>query len=91
MPFKIFYWSLYKYYLIIINNISAGLEEIRNQLAKENLERNNERERKQLAELQAKRENSSIAFQTDIAKYLISGNVPSSKYAIFMIAFLYVI
>ncbi|XP_068625114.1 dysbindin [Battus philenor] len=55
----------------------AALEEIRAKLVKENAEQNVERERKQLAELQAKRENSAVAFENDIAKYLSSGNVPS--------------
>lgn len=39
-----------------------------------------ERERRQLAELQAKRENSAIEFQKDIAKYLSSGSVPTSRF-----------
>ncbi|XP_052743621.1 dysbindin-like [Bicyclus anynana] len=54
----------------------AALEETRNQLFKENVEKNNVMERRQLAELQAKRETSAAAFQHDVAKYLASGSVP---------------
>lgn len=51
-------------------------------LAKENSEQNVEKERRQLAELQAKRENSAAAFENDVAKYLTSGSIPKSKYLI---------
>ncbi|XP_045505435.1 dysbindin [Colias croceus] len=54
------------------------LEETRTRLAKENEERNNELERQQLAELQVKRENSAAAFQSDVARYLTSGSLPTS-------------
>ncbi|CAG5055242.1 unnamed protein product [Parnassius apollo] len=57
----------------------SALEEIRTNLAKENSEQSIERERKQLAELQAKRENSAVAFESDVAKYLSSGRVPSKS------------
>ncbi|CAH0717783.1 unnamed protein product, partial [Brenthis ino] len=73
-------WKLDHHYHLTLykEKKMAGLEEIRSQLAKENLEKNNERERKQFAELQAKRENSAVAFQSDLAKYLASGNIPST-------------
>ncbi|XP_046973388.1 dysbindin [Vanessa cardui] len=73
-------WKLDHHYHLTLykEKKMAGLEEIRNQLAKENLERNNENERRQLAELQTKRESSAVAFKSDMAKYLASGNVPST-------------
>ncbi|XP_028172370.1 dysbindin [Ostrinia nubilalis] len=55
----------------------VALESIRSELAKKNTEQSLERERQQLAEFQAKRDHSAVAFQCDMAKYLISGNVPS--------------
>ncbi|XP_072948139.1 dysbindin-A [Epargyreus clarus] len=57
----------------------AGLEEIRSKLVKENTDQNTLRERQQLAELQARRETSAVAFQVDMAKYLVSGTVPSAS------------
>ncbi|CAH2057134.1 unnamed protein product, partial [Iphiclides podalirius] len=57
----------------------ATLEEIRMKLSKENSEQNIEKEKKQLAELQAKRENSAIAFEIDVAKYLTSGSIPTKS------------
>ncbi|CAH4023918.1 dysbindin-like [Pieris brassicae] len=55
------------------------LEETRTQLAKENAELNNKRERQQFAELQIKRETSAAAFQSDVARYLTSGSLPSGS------------
>ncbi|XP_045455746.1 dysbindin [Melitaea cinxia] len=71
-------WKLDHHYQLALykEKKMAGLEEIRNQLAKQNLEKNYEMEKRQLAELQAKRDRSAIAFQSDMAKYLASGNVP---------------
>ncbi|CAH2097626.1 unnamed protein product [Euphydryas editha] len=71
-------WKLDHHYQLTLykEKKMAGLEEIRNQLAKQNLEKNYEIEKRQLAELQTKRENSAMAFQSDMAKYLASGNVP---------------
>ncbi|XP_013182342.1 PREDICTED: dysbindin [Papilio xuthus] len=71
-------WKLDHHYQLTLykEKKMTELEEIRSKLAKENSEQNMERERKRLAELQAKRENSSIAFQKDIAIYLSSGSVP---------------
>ncbi|XP_045762597.1 dysbindin protein homolog [Maniola jurtina] len=71
-------WKLDHHYQLTLykEKKMAGLEEIRNKLSKENLEKNSILERQQLAELQTKRENSAAAFQSDIAKYLASGNVP---------------
>ncbi|KAH9635628.1 hypothetical protein HF086_007698 [Spodoptera exigua] len=57
----------------------AALEEVRNKLARENSQRNTEREKQQLAELQARREQSSNAFQQDVAKYLASGTIAISQ------------
>ncbi|CAK1591076.1 unnamed protein product [Parnassius mnemosyne] len=59
----------------------SALEEIRTNLVKENTEQNIQREKKQLAELQAKRENSAVAFESDISKYLSTGRVPSKSAA----------
>ncbi|XP_021197656.2 dysbindin protein homolog [Helicoverpa armigera] len=57
----------------------VALEEVRNKLAKENSQLNYERERQQLAELQSRREQSSNAFQQDVAKYLASGTITTSQ------------
>ncbi|KAJ8710707.1 hypothetical protein PYW08_009222 [Mythimna loreyi] len=70
-------WKLDHHYHLTLykEKKMAALEEVRNKLAKENSQRNSERERQQLAEYQARREQSSNAFQQDIAKYLASGAV----------------
>ncbi|CAH2237677.1 jg11354 [Pararge aegeria aegeria] len=72
-------WKLDHHYQLTLykEKKMAGLEETRNQLFKENLEKNNVMERQQLAEIQAKRDTSAAAFQSDMAKYLASGNVPA--------------
>ncbi|XP_050671662.1 dysbindin protein homolog [Leptidea sinapis] len=57
----------------------AKLEEARAKLTKENEMLSQERERKLLAELQAKRDNIAAAFQSDVAKYLSSGSLPISS------------
>lgn len=57
--------------------IPASLEETRIKLARDNSMQNHEREKQQLAELQAKREHSAVAFQQDMAKYLASGSIPT--------------
>ncbi|KAI5632686.1 hypothetical protein NE865_14593 [Phthorimaea operculella] len=55
----------------------AALEEIRSSLSKEQTEQSVEREKRQLAELQARRETSAMAFQQDVAKYITSGMLPA--------------
>ncbi|CAB3229634.1 unnamed protein product [Arctia plantaginis] len=57
----------------------VALEEVRNKLTKENTQLNYEREKIQLAEYQAKREQSSAAFQQDVARYLSGGSLQNSK------------
>ncbi|CAG9570780.1 unnamed protein product [Danaus chrysippus] len=73
-------WKLDHHYHLTLykEKKMAGLEEIRNQLARENLEQSSEKEKQQLAELQAKHEHSAVAFQVDMAKYLITGNIPNA-------------
>ncbi|KAL0811875.1 hypothetical protein ABMA28_009297 [Loxostege sticticalis] len=69
-------WKLDHHYHLTLykEKKMAALENIRSELAKKNTEESYERERQQLADLQAK---SAVAFQVDVAKYLLSGNVPS--------------
>ncbi|KAL4708665.1 hypothetical protein ACJJTC_008191 [Scirpophaga incertulas] len=55
-----------------------ALEDIRSELAKKNTEEYHERERQQLAELQARRDNSSAAFKQDMTKFRTSGSIPSN-------------
>ncbi|XP_041972255.1 uncharacterized protein LOC121728182 [Aricia agestis] len=55
------------------------LEEIRSSLATENMKKSTEREKQQLAELQLKREISAVAFQSDVARYKLSGNIPTGS------------
>ncbi|XP_075985518.1 dystrobrevin binding protein dysbindin [Anticarsia gemmatalis] len=57
----------------------VALEDVRNKLARENTQMSYERERQQLAELQNKREQSSVAFQQDVARYLASGSLSTNK------------
>ncbi|OWR46243.1 dysbindin like protein [Danaus plexippus plexippus] len=73
-------WKLDHHYHLTLykEKKMAGLEEIRNQLARENLEQSSEKEKQQLAQLQAKHEHSAVAFQVDMAKYLITGNIPNA-------------
>ncbi|RVE51804.1 hypothetical protein evm_003607 [Chilo suppressalis] len=54
----------------------AALENIRSELVKKNTEQSYEKEKQHLAELQVRRDNSSLAFQHDMAKFLTSGSVP---------------
>ncbi|KAG6449296.1 hypothetical protein O3G_MSEX005978 [Manduca sexta] len=72
-------WKLdHQYHLTLYKEKKmVALDNVRNKLAKENTELGHEREKRQLAELQARRENSAIAFQQDVAKYLISGSLPA--------------
>ncbi|XP_026750536.1 dysbindin [Galleria mellonella] len=71
-------WKLDHHYHLTLykEKKMAALEDIRNQLAKNNTELSFEKEKRELAELQARRENSSVAFQNDMARYLNSGIVP---------------
>ncbi|KAM3961360.1 dystrobrevin binding protein dysbindin [Aphomia sociella] len=71
-------WKLDHHYHLTLykEKKMAALEDIRSQLAKNNTEQSYEKERRQLAELQTRRENSSLAFQNDMARYLSSGSVP---------------
>lgn len=71
--------------LIPLIIISVALEEVRNKLAKENTQLNYEREKIQLAEYQAKREQSSIAFQQDVARYLAGGSLQTSELLFYIV------
>ncbi|XP_059055906.1 dysbindin [Achroia grisella] len=72
-------WKLDHHYHLTLyqEKKMAALEDIRSKLAKSNTEQTFEKERRELAELQTRRENSSQAFQNDMARYLNSGVVPA--------------
>ncbi|XP_063629486.1 dysbindin-like [Cydia splendana] len=72
-------WKLDHHYHLTLykEKKMATLEDTRMKLARENSVHNQEREKQQLAELQARRDNSASAFQQDMARYLASGSVPS--------------
>ncbi|XP_053618199.1 dysbindin protein homolog [Plodia interpunctella] len=72
-------WKLDHHYQLSLykEKKMEALEEIRSQLAKDNSVKSCEQERQHLAELQAKRETSAAAFNSDMARYLSSGTVPA--------------
>ncbi|KAJ0171444.1 hypothetical protein K1T71_012994 [Dendrolimus kikuchii] len=74
-------WKLDHHYHLTLykEKKMAALEDVRNKLAKENTQQTYEKEKRQLAELQSKRDQSSLAFQTDVAKYLITGSLPAGQ------------
>lgn len=74
-------WKLDHHYHLTVykEKKMVALEEVRNKLAKENTQLSYERERHQLAEYQVKRDQSSLAFQQDVARYLASGSLTPSK------------
>ncbi|CAG9792981.1 unnamed protein product [Diatraea saccharalis] len=75
-------WKLDHHYQLTLykEKKMVALENIRSDLVKKNTQQSYEKERQQLAEIQSRRENSALAFQHDMAKYLTSGNVPQGNY-----------
>lgn len=74
-------WKLDHHYHLTVykEKKMVALEEVRNKLAKENTQLSYDREKQQLAEYQAKREQSSVAFNQDVARYLSAGSLPTVK------------